>query len=172
MGIPWFNNIWLNDTPRSRASAQRAAHPPGTTAGSYRPTQSRQDIHSSSYQTVSTMSAVDRVSLCSLPSIATARCSAQDLESVLQTLSQSNSSDFLAAPIPHSGMSLADPDTKVSLHLRLLQLRSAELRAVELRKARMKSRAVKVSSAANIATSHSVTKGLPGKARGTLLRTR
>lgn len=122
VAIPWFNNIWLDDA----ASGHRRPTAPATTAtssSSCRGSRSRQSTHSSSRHTVSTMSAIDRISLCSLPSTVR-QCSAQD---ILRTLSDSQSSDLINAPIPHPAVAvtLAEPEVRLALQMKLLHMRSA-----------------------------------------------
>lgn len=140
VAIPWFTNIWVNEgivqprqTPRptptpsasvSRSPSQTSA--PTSNEPTIRlrsrsepsPALSQPHSHSSSHQTISTMSAVDRVSLCSLPSTVH-QCSAQD---ILRTLSDSNSAqDLNTIPV------VAETDTQLALQMHLLRMRSTSI---------------------------------------------
>lgn len=126
VAIPWFNNIWLNDTAQRRTTTTTTTPttPNPSNPLAYQTTASRQSVRSSSRQTVSSLSAAERFSLCSLPSTATctARQSAQD---ILRTLSDSNSSDYPTNPaIAVSMASQREHDAHLALQMRILQMSS------------------------------------------------
>lgn len=105
VAIPWFNNIWLNDN-----SAEAA---PSTPCRRQRPTS---QSASSSLHTISTMSAIDRISVCSVPSSAR-QCSAQELGCAT---SSSASYDQLST----QQKSIPEPGRDFALQMRLLQMKS------------------------------------------------
>ncbi|CAN8064587.1 unnamed protein product [Agarophyton chilense] len=121
VAIPWFNNIWLNDASTESSSATPCRHARLTPQST-----------SSSRHTMSTLSAFDRMSLCSIPSSAR-QCSAQELPCVK---SNSTSHEHLAV----SANSDLDSGADLMLHMRFLHITSGgQLRLASHRRPKLRS---------------------------------